>query len=353
MKMSEEIEAETTKDPIDTPIMAKLQQFIDDHMEHGVTLKKTDRENGIVTIKHAKFGDIAVDVNSGEITTKIKDDAAIMVKLHEVLEGPAPAPKQSPQKSQSVRGHLVSTPSPPLKQPSLNGFRPAKRSKRKLKLAITGPSGAGKTASALLIANGLTNDWNRIGLVDTESGSGDLYTGETIGDVAVGSYNVLTLDPPFTPQRYMEAIKLAENAGLEVLIIDSLSHAWEGEGGVLEMHDAETEASKSKNSYFAWKNITPIHRQLIERIKACRIHVIATMRSKTEYVIGEKNQPVKVGTAPIQRVGTDYEFDVVFDLAQSHRAVVSKDRTNIFDSTSFVPIPETGSLLLEWLETET
>lgn len=237
--------------------------------------------------------------------------------------------------------------------PPVSGFRPAKRSKRKLKLALTGPSGSGKTVSALLIARGMTDSWSKIGLIDTESGSGDLYTGETIGDTTIGSYNVYTLDPPFTPQRYMDAMKAAGEAGFEVVIIDSLSHAWEGEGGVLEMHGAETEASKSKNSYFAWKNITPLHRKLIEQIKSSEIHVIVTMRSKTEYVIGDRNQPLKVGMSPIQRGGTEYEFDVVFDMSQSHYTLVSKTRTSIFDNQSFIPTVETGQKLLGWVEMET
>lgn len=295
-------------------------------------------EGDKMTIVHPA-GHAYVDLKTRTVESKIP-------KLKEKIEEIIAAPDDEPVRY---------TPPPKTTAPStpaskIGGFRPATRSKAKLRLAITGPAGSGKTASALLIARGLTGAWEKIGMVDTEAGSGELYVGSRMGDTTIGAYNVLTLDAPYSPSRYIEAIALAEEAGLDVLIIDSLSHAWEGEGGVLEMHDLATMASKSQNSYFAWRDVTPQHKALIDKILTSKIHVIATMRTKTEYVIGDKNTPHKVGMAPIQRAGTDYEFGVVFELSQQHVAVATKDRTNLFDGLKFKPTIETGEMLLKWLE---
>ena len=231
-------------------------------------------------------------------------------------------------------------------------FRPAERKKAKLRLGISGPAGSGKTASALLIAHGITNDWAKIGLVDTESGSGELYANTTIGGVNIGKYNVATITPPFEPQKYINAIKAAENAGIEVVILDSISHAWVGEGGLLDTQGKV--ASKTGNSYTAWREVTPLHNKFVEAMLQSKIHVIATMRSKQEYALesGEKGKTIvrKLGMAPVQRDGMDYEFTVVFDLSHEHVAGVSKDRTSLFDGKYFVPTPETGKQLKEWLE---
>ena len=231
-------------------------------------------------------------------------------------------------------------------------FIPAERKKAKLRLGISGPAGSGKTASALLIAYGITNDWAKIGLVDTESGSGELYANTTIGGVNIGKYNVATITPPFEPQKYINAIKAAEAAGMEVVILDSISHAWVGEGGLLDTQGKV--ASKIGNSYTAWREVTPLHNKFVEAMLQSKIHVIATMRSKQEYALesGEKGKTIvrKLGMAPVQRDGMDYEFTVVFDLSHEHIASVSKDRTSLFDGKYFIPTPETGKQLKEWLE---
>jgi hypothetical protein len=150
-------------------------------------------------------------------------------------------------------------------------------------------------------------------------------------------------------------MKAAEKAGFDVLIIDSLSHAWSGEGGVLDIHDAATQASKTKNSYMAWRDVTPKQNLLLNTILHSDMHVIATMRSKTAYEMvadGKGGQkPVKVGLAPIQREGIDYEFTVVLDISiDGHIATASKDRTGIFDGQYTVPSIDTGILLRQWLE---
>lgn len=231
-------------------------------------------------------------------------------------------------------------------------FRKAERRKSKLRLAIAGPSGSGKTASSLLIAYGLCGDWEKIGLVDTESGSGDLYANAVIGNTTIGEYNILTLEPPYTPDKYINAIRAAEQAGLEVLIIDSASHAWAGEGGLLDQHGRIADSGKM-NSFAAWRQITPLHNKLVETMLRSNLHLIVTLRAKTEYVVTQekgKTEVKKVGLAPVQRDGFEYEFTVFLDIAADHTANASKDRTSLLDGQYFIPTPETGQMLRQWLE---
>lgn len=236
-------------------------------------------------------------------------------------------------------------------------FRKAERRKAKLRLAIDGPSGSGKTLSSLLIANGITGDWSKVAVIDTERGSADLYVGTKIpgSTDTIGEYMVASLEPPYSPDRYVEMIAAAEQVGAEVLIIDSLSHAWSGVGGVLDMHNKATQASRSKNSYTAWRDVTPAHNELIDRIIGSPMHVICTMRTKTAYDMEEddkgRKKPVKVGMKPEQREGTEYEFTAVLDLAvDSHIAVAGKDRTQLFDGKPHLPGVDTGRRLRDWLE---
>ena len=223
------------------------------------------------------------------------------------------------------------------------GFRKAERRKAKLRLGIVGPAGSGKTYSALLIAKGLGG---RVAVIDTENGSADLYAN-------VMEYDVCTLEAPYTVQKYLTAIDEAEKAGYETLIIDSLTHAWAGEGGLLDQQGKIADAGRG-NSYTAWRQITPLHNRLVEAMLTSKCHVIATMRSKTEYVLEADDKgrqvPKKVGMAPVQREGMDYEFTTVFDLSLTHNATVSKDRTSLFDGQIFKPDEQTGKALLEWLE---
>jgi len=224
-------------------------------------------------------------------------------------------------------------------------FRKAERRKAKLRLAITGPAGSGKTYGALLVAKGLGG---KIVLIDTENGSGDLYA-------IPFNYDVGTITAPYAPQKYLQAIHEAERANYDIIIIDSLSHVWAGEGGLLDMQGKIADSSKSSNSYYAWRQVTPWHNKLVDMILNSKCHVIATMRSKTEYIVVEnekgKQEPKKVGLAPVQRDGMEYEFTTVFDLSQNHSVSVSKDRTGIFDGTTFELSEETGIILKEWLNT--
>ena len=220
-------------------------------------------------------------------------------------------------------------------------FRPAKRSSAKLRLALCGPSGSGKTYSALQIAKGLAG---RIALIDTERGSAELYS-----DLC--AYDVAQLCPPFTPARYVEAIQAAEKAGYDIIIVDSLSHAWSGPGGVLEMQDQAAKALK--NSFAAWREITPEHNKLVDTLLQTDLHVIVTMRTKTAYEVqqdGAKTRVVKVGLAPVQREGLEYEFSVVLDLSiDGHVSTGTKDRTGLFDGQHFVVSEDTGHRLSSWL----
>jgi hypothetical protein len=220
-------------------------------------------------------------------------------------------------------------------------FQKAQRSSSKLRLALTGPAGSGKTYSSLQIAKGLGG---RIAMIDTERGSGSLYAN-------IVDYDVLRIDPPFEPRKYIEGIKAAEEAGYNVLIIDSLSHAWAGEGGILTIHDRTAKAVR--NSFDAWREVTPQHNQLVEAILASACHVIVSMRTKTGYEVTTelgKTKVNKVGLAPIQREGLEYEFTVVMDLSiEGHIATASKDRTGIFDGSRLTPSPAMGEGLLSWL----
>lgn len=221
-------------------------------------------------------------------------------------------------------------------------LRKSNRSQAKIRIALQGASGSGKTYSSLLLAYGLCQDWNKIAVIDTENQSADLYS-------HLGQYNVLTLLPPFSPERYMEAIATCEASGMEVIILDSLSHEWEGEGGILDIH-----GSMAGNSFTNWAKITPRHNALVQKILHSGAHVIATVRSKQDYVITEKNGkqvPEKVGLKAVQRDGLEYDFSIVFELDINHQAICSKDRTQLFaQKIPFKIEPQTGQKIREWCD---
>lgn len=219
-------------------------------------------------------------------------------------------------------------------------LRKAQRQKAKLKIGLFGPSGSGKTYSSLLLARGIT-DWGKIAIIDTENGSADLYS-------HLGGYNVIMLEPPFSPENYIKAIKECEDAGMEVIIIDSISQEWDGKGGCLEMHDQLS----GKNSFTAWAKITPHHNKFVETIVQSKAHVICCGRTKQDYVLQEKNGkqvPQKVGLKAVTREGFDYEMTISFDLDIKHNATTSKDRTGLFmDRLDFQISQETGKELISW-----
>lgn len=220
-------------------------------------------------------------------------------------------------------------------------FQKAVRKRAKLRLAIAGPSGSGKTYSALLIARGIGG---RVAVIDTERGSASLYS-----DLV--EFDTLELAPPFSPERFIEAIHAAEAADYDVLIIDSMTHEWDGAGGCLEINEQIAAAKFRGNTWSAWSETTPRHRAFVDAILQSPCHVIVTMRSKTETVQDADTKKVrKVGMKNVQRDGTEYEFAVVFDLEhEKHFAVATKDRTRLF-AQPHVITPETGKRLVQWLD---
>lgn len=223
-------------------------------------------------------------------------------------------------------------------------FKKAERKRAKLKIAGTGPSGSGKTYSLLMLATGLVKGTNqRIALLDTENDSASLYADRF-------DFDTVNIEPPFTAKKYTDVIRAAEAEGY-VLIIDSLSHAWAGEGGILDRKSAKD--NQGGNSYTNWAQFTKEHEELKSAILYSDIHILASMRSKQDYVMEQnekgKSAPKKVGLAPIQREGMEYEFTVVFDFAMDHSFHVSKDRTGLFDGRIEKMKPSHGEELIAWL----
>ena len=216
-------------------------------------------------------------------------------------------------------------------------LRTSARKQAKIKLALQGASGSGKTYSSLLLAYGITNNWKKIAIIDSENGSADLYA-------HLGSYNVLTLTPPFTPENYIEAIQMCESAGVEVIIIDSISQCWDN---LLEYH-----AGLQGNSFTNWSKITPRQNAFVQKILNSSSHIISTMRTKQDYVLTEKNGkmvPEKVGLKAVMRDGIDYEFTLVLDIDIKHNVTASKDRTGLFmGKPDFTITSETGKKILDW-----
>ena len=223
-------------------------------------------------------------------------------------------------------------------------LRKATRTKAKIRLGLSAVSGGGKTYSAILIAKGMAKgDLSKVAIIDTENGSADLYAN-------LGEYNVLTLESPFNPERYVKAIKDCEDAGMEVIIIDSITHEWDGKGGLLDISN-----SMSGNSYTNWAKLTPRHQNFIDTILSSKSHIITTVRRKQDYemVTNDKGKlaPQKVGLKEVTREGFEYELTLNLELDTSHYATVSKDRTGLFiNDSEFIPNEETGKLLLDWCE---
>jgi hypothetical protein len=219
-------------------------------------------------------------------------------------------------------------------------LRKSERKQAKIKLALQGSAGSGKTYSSLLLAKGLTNDdFTKVAIIDTENGSADLYA-------HLGQYNVLTLKPPFTPEKYIEAINICLRANMEVIILDSISQVWDE---LLDFH-----SKLSGNSFTNWNKVTPRQKAFVDKILQADAHIIATMRTKQDYVLNQKDGkyiPEKVGLKAVQRDGVDYEFTLVLDIDIKHFALASKDRTNLFSSKpEFIINVSTGRKIREWCE---
>lgn len=215
-------------------------------------------------------------------------------------------------------------------------FKPACKKQQKLRLLLEGASGSGKTYSALLIAKAMGK---KIAVIDTEKGSASLY------DKLV-DFDTCEIAPPFTPERYITAIKEAEQAGYDVLIIDSITHEWSGKGGCLDLQ------AGLGGRYQDWAKVTPRHNAFIDAILQSNLHIIATARTKTDYETTNNNGKMKVekvGLKTEQRDGLDFEFTLVFRINENHIASATKDRTSLFNGKEAVIDETTGNILLEWL----
>lgn len=226
-------------------------------------------------------------------------------------------------------------------------FKKAVKSRKKFRIALDGPAGSGKTYTALALACALGQ---RVCLIDTERGSASMYA---------DLFDFDTFEPEtHHPRQYIDAIKSAAQAGYDVIIVDSLSHAWCGKDGALELVDKAAKKTTSGNSFAAWRDVTPLHNELVDTILTSPAHIICTMRSKMEYILEEVTRngktskvPTKVGMAPVQRDGVEYEFDLICDLNLNHDLSVSKSRLASVDGMVVNrPGADFAGHLIEWLK---
>jgi hypothetical protein len=225
-------------------------------------------------------------------------------------------------------------------------FVKAVRKQAKLRLALTGPSGSGKTYSSILLAQGLGG---KVAVIDTEHGSASLYCD-------LMEFDVMELTAPYSPERYIAAIQEADKAGYDVLIIDSISHEWNGTGGMLQINEQVAQSKFKGNTWSAWSESDPRHRKFIDAMLQSRMHIIVTMRSKTETSQEKdshgKTKILQLGMKAEQRDGIIYEFTTVLDLVHGgHYATATQDRTGLFAGDPQVITPATGAALMNWLNT--
>lgn len=217
-------------------------------------------------------------------------------------------------------------------------IKKAKRSQTKIKMGIGGVSGGGKSYSALLLADGLAGLENTC-VIDTENGSGNLYSD-------LGDYSVLPFAPPFHPSRYVKALEMAVKEGFKCVVIDSVSHEWDGSGGILDLHN------KYGGKFSDWAKVTPLHKEFVDAILQSPIHVICTMRKKQDYAMVEKSGKMvveKMGLKEVQKDGFEYELTLNFDIDINHLCTASKDRTGLFvDGLPFKITKQTGITIRDW-----
>lgn len=231
----------------------------------------------------------------------------------------------------------------------MSTFKRATREGSHARIALIGPPGSGKSYTGLVLATTLANG-GPVAAIDTERGSLSKYADEFAFD---------KIEPEsFSPAEYAELINAASKEGYKALLIDSLSHAWAGKDGALELVDRAAKRSQSNNTYVAWRDVTPLHNLLVDTMIAFPGHLIVTMRSKTEYIIEKdergKTFPKKVGLAPIQREGLEYEFDLVGDMNLDNEWIISKSRLRSLQLTGKVikcPDVEFAKHILNWYST--
>ena len=221
-------------------------------------------------------------------------------------------------------------------------FKKAERKNAKLRFALAGPTGSGKTMGALLIAKGIGG---KVAVVDTENSSAELYAD-------VMQFDTANIQPPYSPKKFIAAIEAAEKAGYTTVILDSITHEWSGVGGCLEMVDALGKGKFKGNTWGAWSEVTPEHRKFIDAMLHSSINIIVTMRSKMETVQtndGGKKKVEKLGLKAEQRDGIEYEFTTVLDITHGDNyAVATKDRTGLFMQPERIS-EQTGIKLNQWL----
>lgn len=223
-----------------------------------------------------------------------------------------------------------------------NGFKKATREAKKLRAALIGPTGAGKTRTALEMAKA----FGRVALIDSEHGSATMYA-----DLVDFDHMELS---SFAPERYIEAIEEAEAEGYDILIIDSLSHAWAGKDGILAYVD-KRKSGDPKQSMSAWGSATPIQNRLVEKLLTCNLHLIVTLRSKMEHLIEKdehgKTTVRKIGLQPVQRDGIEFEFDVICDIDQDNLLKVTKTRIDDIKGIEVMQANEAlGGKIKSWLD---
>lgn len=232
-------------------------------------------------------------------------------------------------------------------------FEKATRERARLRMALHGPAGSGKSYSALSIGKHIAElCGSRVALIDSEPGSSAKYAPGRSGRGF--DFDVLTLRENQSPQMFRQAIEAAEKAGYKVIIIDSLSAAWAGKMGALEQVDRAAAASNSKSSFEAWRKVTPEHAKLVDAIMGSESHIIATMQVKTEYVVETnskgKQAPRKVGLAPVMRDGIEYYFDIVGEINDDHWMKITKSRAfELADETVEKPGPDFAQRVWDWL----
>jgi hypothetical protein len=273
---------------------------------------------------------------------------AHMAEWEKWFDNPSPFQKNyvpsAPRQSKPTRSFSPSS-QKEISPMSLPAFHKALKTDARLQLALMGPSGAGKTLTSLHLAQDL--DAGPIALIDTERGSASKYAD-------LFDFDVLELDS-FHPEHYIDAIHAANEGDYGVLIIDSLSHAWAGKGGALELVDEAARKMKSSNTFAAWRDVTPLHHRLLDAILGTDCHLIATLRSKMENIQDrdEKGRTLirKVGLQAIQREGVEYEFDVVGEMDLDHVLTITKSRcSSLADRVFPNPDGEVSTELKDWLQ---
>lgn len=234
----------------------------------------------------------------------------------------------------------------------------ARREKMKAAVAFIGSSGSGKTLSMLLVAYGMMKEeypnsddsevFKKIGMIDTEHNRGQIYAGTTVAGLRIEPFYHIDLQPPYTVERYGEAMMDLKNAGCEVIIVDSISHAWEGEGGMLDLKE------EFGGTFAAWRKVKPYMEKLIRDLTANNVHVLASMRTKQDYQVetGDtgKLSIKKIGLKPVMKDDLEYEFMIVWRIDQSHIAQAVKDNSNLFENNPGRLTAEHGKKLFKWLD---